>query len=277
MRFKTFVSALALVFPGVVLGAAEQASSVAMVADLEGQITLDGDRKLHLLDEIVPGRILTLTRETRLVLVDLNTGDEKVFKGPGKLRFDAAGHALGLKPAETRKHPSLNGLRLRLGGLAQVALVMRSGHGSRTLEVLPKGPVVLESAPLFRWESLGTQATYQFKLFNAKGAVLLDRTQTETRLQAPELKSGEEFTWVLEACLPEQAPRICTGKLQVADASTRELLAKSKPAAEGTFTERLVFAALLEDAQIHDEARAAWKALAKERPEDARLKVLAEK
>ncbi len=254
---------------------AQPKGSVAMVVDLEGRVTLDGGRALHLLDEIGPGRSLRLTPEARLVLVDLSSGDERVFKGPGRLRFDGAGRAQGLRPEAVHKHPALSGLRLRRGGLAQVAVVMRSGQASRSLEVLPQGPMLLEDAPRFRWEALGSQATYLFKLFDAKGGLLLERSLSETGVQAPDLKPGEACTWVLEARLPEQAPRVCTGKVAVLDAAIRDLLLRSKPAPGAPFTERLVYAALLEDAQVGDEARLAWRALAQERPSDAHLKLLA--
>lgn len=272
---RSFPALMIALFSCLFASASKPTGSIAMVADLEGKVTLDGGRSLRLLDEIAPGRTLTLNLETRLVLVDLSNGDERIFKGPGRLTFDSVGRSQGLRPRAVHKHPALSGLRLRLGGLAQVAVVMRSAQAIRSLEVLPKGPMLLESAPEFRWEALSSQATYQFKLFDARGGLLLDRTLPETRLQAPELRPGEACTWILEARLPEQAPRVSTGKVQVLDVATRELLVKFKPIVSAPFTERLVYAALLEDAQIGDEARKAWTALAQERPNDARLKALA--
>jgi len=248
-----------------------------MVADLEGGIALPGGPMLRLLDELAPGQVVVMAKDARMVLVDLASGDEQVFKGPGRFRFDASGHLQGLRPVEVRKHPALGPMKLRLGGMAQVALVMRSGLPAPSLEVLPKGPLVLETAPEFRWQPQGVQATYQFKLFNSKGGTLLDRTLSETRLQAPALKPGEDFTWVLEARLPERPPRIASGRIQVADTATREALLLSRPALGAPFSERLVYAALLEDAQIGDDARAAWQLLAEERPGDSRLKVLAQR
>jgi hypothetical protein len=48
-----------------------------------------------------------------------------------------------------------------------------------------------------------------------------------------------------------------------------------RPASAAPVSERVVFAAWLEQAELKDEARKIWRALVSERPEDARLKELA--
>ena len=57
-----------------------------------------------------------------------------------------------------------------------------------------------------------------------------------------------------------------------ADAATAKRLAAARPAPGAPFSERLLYAVQLETAGLADEARQAWAALAKERPDDPGLK-----
>lgn len=52
-------------------------------------------------------------------------------------------------------------------------------------------------------------------------------------------------------------------------------IAELRPAANAPFSERVAFAAWLEQLQLKDEARVYWKALAAERPDSATLRALA--
>jgi hypothetical protein len=253
-------------------------AAVGMVTDLAGRATVAGGKAVRLLDEVVPGAWVQLDKDARLVMVQLATGDELVFKGPCRLKFGVSGKPEGAAPAEVRRHPALGALKLRPGGMVQAALVMRGGSRELRLEVLPKGPVLLDPLPEFRWQALGLSAEYTLKVFDATGRLHLERSLAQPSLKLPAdkaLKAEEDYTWILEARVPNQAPRISTGRVRLLDAQRRADLEQSRPGAGSTFAERLVFAALLEELQVWDEAGPAWQALAKERPEDPRLRVLA--
>lgn len=253
-------------------------SALAMVADLSGKMSWEGGKGIRLLDEIAQNRTALLEKDARLVLVMLSDGEERVFRGPCRVRFNAAGKAEGARPVEVKRHPGSDALRLRPGGMAQAAAVMRSGSQKVALDVCPRGPVILEATPAFQWEALGTRATYHFKLFDSRGRLHLEEILTGTTFQIPDdkpLRRGETYTWILEARIPDQAPRVFTGDVNVLDGARREELEKTKPGPDATFSERLVHAALLEELQIADEARKCWQRLAQERPGDTRLKALA--
>ncbi len=254
-----------------------QQAPLAMVTDLVGQATWEHGHPVRLLDEIAAEKPLFLGKGARLVLVRLTSGEELAFQGPGRFHFRADGTLQGARAIKRREHPVLANLRLKSSGMAQAAVVMRSTQKA-SLAFSPRGPVVLDPPVEFLWESLGTDASYQFKLFDSRGQLHLDQTQVQTSVSLSDRKPllrNETYTWILEARLPDQAPRVFTGEFRVLDATRREQLEKARPKPEELFSERLVYAALLQDLQIRDEAAAAWKRLSQERPEDARLKTLA--
>jgi hypothetical protein len=142
----------------------------------------------------------------------------------------------------------------------------------------PEGPWSLSATPEFRWKAQGPNATYHFKLQDPQGQVVFELTQGECSIQVPEhLALGEDtaYTWVLDTKLTDGAQDRRSGQIKVVPKAIREQLQGARPALDAPFSERLVFAALLEQHELHGEARAYWQSLAKDRPEDEGLAKLA--
>lgn len=102
-------------------------ATVAMVADLAGTASFEGGGALGITAEIPAQRTVALGPGGRLVLIRMATGEQFVFVGPCKVRFDAQGQPEGARPAETKDVPLLQRGRtpVRLTHLAQAGLVMR--------------------------------------------------------------------------------------------------------------------------------------------------------
>jgi hypothetical protein len=55
----------------------------------------------------------------------------------------------------------------------------------------------------------------------------------------------------------------------------RQQVASLKPATNASISDRVAYAAWLEQLELKDEARTVWRTLAAERPDDRRLEALA--
>ena len=68
---------------------------------------------------------------------------------------------------------------------------------------------------------------------------------------------------------------LSAGDFSIATAELRERVEALRPATGAPVSEPVAYAAWLEQEELKDEARKHWRALAAERPEDARLRALA--
>jgi hypothetical protein len=90
-----------------------------------------------------------------------------------------------------------------------------------------------------------------------------------------QLREGVGYTWEVSARTPDGRRYVSAGDFTIA---TRQLRAEAdalRPGAGTPVSQRVAFAVWLEQMELKDEARKYWRALAVERPEDARLKALA--
>lgn len=271
------IPCLPLLIPAACLSLSAQ--GIVMVVDLRGPVTLEGPKSLKLLDELGSGATILMGANSHLTLLNLKTGEELVFQGPCKLKLDAQGRVAGKPPQRTRRLPAFQGqTRLNVRGMVQAATVLRGDGESTDLQVLPCGPVVTEALPGIRWKDCGPGSRYRFKLFNARGDLHAEYEGTATSFSLLEprgLKEGERYTWILEAHPSNEAPVAQSGRLRLLSSGQKAMLDKARPGPEASFADRVIFAALLEELRIKDEARSLWQALSRERPEDERLRVMA--
>ena len=263
-----------------VLPALAQAKGVVMISDLSGTVLLAGRKApLGLMEEVGPGAAVTLKPGARITFVNMKTGSESSFTGPGKFKLNAAGEARGLAPRQHHLVASLQGsVHLRPGALAQASVVMRAAPDAEAQFMSPPGPWSLSATPEFRWQPAGAGASYHFKLQDPQGQVVFELTQEDCSIQVPDhlaLADDTAYTWVLETRLPDGTQTRRSGSLKVVPKAVREQLKAGRPALDAPFSERLVYAAVLEQHELHDEARVYWKSLAKDRPDDPALAKIA--
>jgi hypothetical protein len=259
-----------------VLPAAAQSHGVVMISDLTGVALLEGRKQpLALMDEVAPNLAVTLKAGAKLTFVNMRTGAETTFTGPGKVKLDVLGEPSGIAPGRRRLVAALQGaVHLRPGGLAQASVVMRDVTRPEATGMSPEGPWSLSPTPEFHWKPSGAKASYHFKLQDPQGQVLFELTQDECSVQVPEhlaLSEDTAYTWVLDIKLADGGQDRKSGQIKVVPKALREQLQGTRPAQDAPFSERLVYAALLEQHELHEEARPFWRSLAKDRPGDEAL------
>lgn len=263
------------------------AETVAMVTDAAGGVTLQagsGKGDITILAEIEASTRLQLARAARLVVIYLRSGDEYTMRGPGLIEFRASRPVAvsGAQPVK-RASPLATGgaaVRIKPVGLTQAAMVMRGSRPAARIRLLNlSGTQTLETRAEFRWQAPQSGLKYQFELTDDTGHTLHEEQLETTALKLPasvQLMEGVPYTWVISARLPDGRKYTSAGDFSVAPANLRAQAEALRPVPSAPLSSRVVYAAWLDQVELKDEARKYWRALSAERPEDTRLKALAE-
>ena len=286
MLLRRAVSPLLLCAIGA-LPAAAHAAGVAMVTDLQGKATLSSggaNRDLTICAELDTDAKVQLTAGATLVLLYLDAGDEYVFRGPSTIEFKPAAPevASGAQPEKRSLSLGKGGkdIRIKPVGIAQGAMIMRSVRPVARIQLLTLNKTrTLESSPEFRWSALQAGLTYGFELSDETGRTVFETKLDATSLRLPgtvQVREGVPYTWEVTARLPDGRKYASSADFAIAGADLRAQAETLRPPASAPLSTRITYAAWLNGAELKDEARRYWKETAAERPDDARLKALAE-
>jgi hypothetical protein len=283
MRIQIF-SVLAAAALAAGANAAPAAEPVAMITDLQGKVDAGaGGAAPAILASVNPGATLSVAEGGALVVVYFGSGKEFAFKGPASVRFGASQPEMLAGAAPTTRDPLMGKVagagKIKPVGKIQAAVVMRGAKENARIkfETLA-GTRVLEQRPEFRWQGPGDGLSYNLELSDEAGAVMLEQKVTGTSFQLPaavQLKDGATYTWLLDTTLPDGKKFSNAGDFTVAAAELRADVEAVRPAADAPLSERVTYAAWLDQLQFHDEARKYWKELAAARSGDANLNQLA--
>lgn len=262
------------------------AATLALVTDLRGDAAIEGGSKpraLAILAEIESGTRVRLQAQASLVAVYLASGTEYAIAGPALVEFaERDVSVLSGRPASRRDSalgPAGKDIRIRPVGIAQGGIVLRGGATTPRISLLSlDGTRSLEASPRFRWQGPEGSGAYRFELSDSSGRMIYSAEGVSNELVLPAqvpLAAGAAYTWKIETRGADGRRHVATGDFSVASAQLREQAQALRPAADAPVAQRVAYAAWLEQVELRDEARSYWKALAAERPDDARLKSLA--
>lgn len=270
-----------------ILPVAGHGAGVAMVTDLLGKATVAGDgrtRDVTILAELDAGAQVQLAAGATLVALYLDGGDEYVFKGPASIVFRSAQPDVtsGAKPE--KRSPSLgkggNAIRIKPVGMAQGAMVMRGFRTGARIQLLNLHKTrTLETQPEFRWQELQAGVKYQLEITDDTGRVVHEAQVDAASYKPPAslvLKEGTPYTWEVSARLADGRKYASSADFALAPAALRAQAEALRPKATAPLSSRIAYAAWLDQVELKDEARKYWKTAAAERPDDPRLKALAE-
>jgi len=271
-----FVAACAAVLAGGVL-----AAPVAMVTDLQGAATLAKDKaRLGLMAYLEPGTEITLAANAKLTLTFLTKPLEQSFSGPAKIVVQTdkievlqggAGQSRKLDPDKVTVAMKFEpAARDRM---TQATFVMRST--SLRLELIgPAATKVTTTTPEFSWKALKDASGYKISLLDEAGKLLREQrvsVNTWTPQGSEALSPGKSYQWTVEATLASGQTDTAQAQFSVLDKAAAKNIAKHKPGQHAPFSERLLYAARLENEGLTHEAAALWRELAAERPGEPAL------
>lgn len=264
-----------------------QAAGVAMVTDLQGKASATGEGRLKdvtILSEIDAGAQVQLSAGATMVAMYLAAGDEYVFKGPATIIFKAAQPdvTIGAKPEKRGSSLGKGGapVRIKPVGVAQGAMVMRGFRTGARIQLLNLHKTkTLETQPEFRWQAIQPGTKYHIEITDDTGRAVHEADVDAASYQLPRsvaLKEGVTYTWEVSARLQDGRKYSSSADFAIAPADLRAQAADLRPASTAPFSTRIAYAAWLDQMELKDEARLYWKNASAERPDDPRLKSLAE-
>jgi hypothetical protein len=255
---------------GVLPAGSVNAAGIALVTDVIGDATFVAApaESLKLLGELNPGVEVAVSDHAQLVVFYLAEGAEYTLNGPGRYRILAKGpEALSGAPPPQRKATvaAYKGLRLKTDRVAQGGMIMRG----ESILATPVNEVVLDGNAAFLWRSFAPEASYRFELVDQAGTLVLTSETRDTEIRLPAsltLAPGHTYYWALRGRDAAGHTFYAAAEFRVADAALRRQIEAAQPKPDAPFSERVLFAALLEEVGMKSLAQAQRRTLAAERP-----------
>jgi hypothetical protein len=261
-----------------------QASGVAVVTDLQGRSTITTAGRsadAGILSDIQAGSQAQLPANASLVVLYLADGSEYQIKGPAQVVFRADRPEVSQgAPAVRRPAPAAGNLRIKTTGVSQGAIVMRSLGSTRILLLAGNGTLVLDAQPELGWMPPAPDLRYSLDIADDTGRSLLTAEVAATSLQVPAglgLREGSTYTWEVSARGPDGRKYSGRGEFGVATAPLRSQVTTARGQADAAMSSQVALALWLEQQELRDEARRVWRELARQRPDEARLRAMAER
>jgi hypothetical protein len=258
------------------LGLAAQAN-VAFVADIRGNATIEGNGKLKFLAELPAGTRLLLGTGATVAITYAASGTEFTITGPGEFLVTASEVKAekGTMPAKRAVIVLPDpGIVTRVSRAATASVRMRgiaAPPAAATVLEYPVDARVATLQPVLRWKGDMSSDGVMVRVVDERGReVWKARMQPNVAPPPLRLSPATRYSWTLmtsRGVLGE-----ATFETLPAEAVARA--EKSRTAAR-SFSDRVLHAFLLQDIGAAHDAREAWIALARERPDLAELAALA--
>jgi hypothetical protein len=256
-----------------------------MVTDATGKAMRLGGAypaPVAILAELAADTRVQLEAGARVTVMLLQSGDEYILDGPSLISF-AAREPVALSGTAPRKRAGApartRDVRITGGAVTQAAIIMRNMRVTARIKLLNlHNTRSLSAEPEFRWTSDEAGARYTFVLSDDTGKSLFQTEVNATTLRLPasvQLRDSAGHTWEVSARLSDGRRYVSHGDFTIASADLRARVEAARPAPDAAVSDRVVFAAWLNQMELKDEAHSYWRTLAQERPEDAGLKRLA--
>jgi hypothetical protein len=267
------IALAAFLLPVAAMVSAAPASTMGMVLDLQGSGDLlrKGDSsKLQLLSYVQAGVQLRLAAGSKASVshyaakqIYQLTGPVLVQVDPDQLRL-VEGTPLASKPlAEKVVTAALN------PGTGPAAFRMRSLTPIMALAPA-NGSSVLSTRPQFSWEA--SEATrYEVELIEVPERVVAHAKVDAPRWELPaalKLDYGKNYRWTVSyTSTVDGKTRSAQANFQLPSKAEAESILALAPGKDAAVDEWVLYATILKDRQLHEDARAVWRQIAAQRPD----------
>lgn len=246
---------------------------VGMVLDVQGsgELLRSGrSSKLQLLSYIKPGAQFKLEAGSKAslshygakliyqlvgpVLAEVGEDGVKVLSGT-----PASTKSLAEKVVAAAVHPNMGAAAFKMRSLGQEIAIQSPINRS----------VQLGARPRFQW-SVPEPASFQLILTEAPERVVAKATVEGSTWELPPgttLAAGKEYRWSVSYTAPDGQQRSAAADFTVASQADADAMRALKPGAGAAVDEWVLYAAILRDRQMLDEARQVWRDIAAQRPD----------
>jgi hypothetical protein len=270
---RTLIAVLAFI------AAPALAAPFAMVTDLKGQAwAMQGDqpKKLALLGYIENPTEVKVDANGKVAITYFANGVQYSFAGPARVSLESgAPKVIEGQPSEFKKVTPEKSIGGGLSSdqwrrLQQATVVMRSVKTTFAV-VGPDKTAVLDRTPEFEWTPAAGAKGYRLVVYGPDNDIIHEATTEQNSLRPSlELESGKRYRWKVDA-LGVAKPVSASGAFTVADDAARQRASEMKLNAGTELGARSFYATTLEAEGHAYDARAEWKALAKDYPDQPEI------
>jgi hypothetical protein len=260
-----------------------------MVTDLSGDVWLQNgpkQKRLSVLSYIEEGRSLRLDAKSSISITTFNPAAEYSITGPAKLEMTAGevrvleGGKLVKKSLDEQKAVAGRQFSaVQRDRLAMAAFRMR-GASSENIglsQLSPANVELLNVHPVFTWFAPQEAKKFIVTLFDeTERKAVKEVTLNEPLWRLPSelsLKFQHQYSWEVRSMLASGQEIVSAGEFSIIDEARAKRIMQSKPKADAQFSERVLFAVLLEGEGLKTDATDEWKILAAERPNEPLIAV----
>jgi hypothetical protein len=280
-RFLQLTCVCLIIWSLLCASGGELFAATVVVTDIKGKVTFAGGRSVEILDEYDSGAELWLEGGSELTLVYLKSGasfqvggrthatirnDAPVLFGGGKVFKNAS-----------KLNMELATLNMSGGRITQGAVVMRGPE--RVEELMQPQNKLVSLRPKFLWPVPSQDSHTIFKLSDEiSGNILFEEDLTGSSFQLPArlmLEPEKSYVWSIQIKQGKKLSRVFQAFFSIGCTAELEYFEKLRPANDAPFSDRLIYAGLLEQAQFFNEAKVYWQQLAVERPDMKTLREFA--
>jgi len=276
--WRAWIAALAAGFLLAWPAAGRPAELPGLVIDVQGGATVAGGGRVGILAGLAPGAEVSLAPGARVTVLDSASGRQFELLGPGAFRWSNGAMEIvrpGKLVARAPGSASMKEVRLRTARIAQASISMRGGETARPVRLaFPVSTWLLERPAAFRWAPVSGAKSYRFQLTDASGRPLHEARTAATSIELPAavaLEAGHTYGWQVWAELADGAAPEGWTEFGLAGAELRARVERDRPAADARFGDRVLYALLLEELGMREDAAALWRRLAAERADDPDL------
>jgi hypothetical protein len=281
VRMKTIVRALIASFAFLACLVAQAADGVAFITNLKGEVSVDGTPRPMLMSELSKGQKIVVGKEASLSVMYIESGKEYVLKGPGDYTVGGReiASASGMPPAARETAWRANSqVLVKVAQTSSASIRMRSMAPTKaevkTKLDFPTQGAVSNLQPTLRWTMPDAKAASEVAIAVAgreeKPLAKAKVSGTSHRF-AMKLQPDTEYSWTVSVAGNE----IGNARFRTLPAATIQNAEKRRPGDKAEFSDRLLYALLLQEIGAVQEAQEAWGKLAQERADLPELASLA--
>jgi hypothetical protein len=258
------------------------AQGIAFITNMKGDVAVDGNPRPLILSELARGQKIALGVDGQASVMYIATGKEYVLRVPGhyEVRDTEVVSSAGVPPmARSTEWRTSNKVLTHVAQTSSASVRMRS-LASQKVDARPKLLFPTDGnigtlQPVFRWTAADPKANAELTVLMSGQEKPLHRAKAAggAYRMPVKLRPDTEYAWSVTAAAGEE---IGSGRFRTLSADSIQAIEKRRPADKAEFSDRLLFALLLQEMGAAQEARESWSRLSQERNVQPELSALAE-
>jgi hypothetical protein len=246
------------------------ADGIAFITNIKGDVSVDGNLRPALLSELTRGQKIVVGKGSETSVMYIATGKEYVLKGPADYTVKDIGISGSLAmPPVTRDTAwrTTNQVLAQVGQTSAASVRMRSiakPKVEQPVMIYPTRGAIATLQPTMRWRADDAKAQGEVMLLavgQEKPLLKAKASGGSYRVPAKLLVPDTEYVWTMTVAGNE----IGSARFRTLNAEALAQVEHRRPSERADFSDRLLFALMLQEMGAVEEARESWAKLAQER------------